>query len=1054
MEPIRYQIVDITAGDESQETTCDDEYPEKFYVIHLYGKGMDGQSVHTKITGFKPYFFIKVPDNFSLMKIKGYLNGKMKNPNTLLECKLVKRYDYYGFNNYKPETFIKFTCQSYSATFDVKNVLDKARLVLGNKPEYYEAKLAPFLRFLHERNIKPAGWVSTNEYTSNFTSKCPIDISVNCDNIFPYETNDIAPLKCSSFDIECYSGDHSRIPDPEFDEDTVTQIGTTTSFYGDKSGKITKHIITLKSCDPLDDTIVESYETEREVLIAWIKHINKVDPDIITGYNIYGFDFKYLYSRAVKLGIKREFSNTSRIKFFESELKSKTLSSSAMGFNEMYYMDSPGRLLIDLYKVVQRDYKFESYKLDNVAGEFIKGKIKGVKVGKRYTWLTVDNVQDIELDNFIGITIDKLSPFYCSEQSKFKVRKIEQGKLVIEGAITGLDTLFNSGKILEWSLKKDDIAVKDIFVFQNIDSAHRSVIAKYCIQDNILCNKLLDKIQVLSNNIAMANICYVPMSYLFLRGQGIKAYSLIAKQCMEDKYLIPDIENRMVSDEKYQGAIVLEANPGGYFNPVVVNDFASLYPSSIISHNLSPDTLITNKTGQCLYPIQKIKVSETQSYSFILPDTAYDSEEALRPRRGIIPRVLIGLLAARKATRKIMATETDTFQRFILEGRQLAYKLTANSIYGAMGSNFGAVAAKPVAESCTAVGRQLLQFARDTAKDVYPDCKIVYGDTDSLMVEYLQVPKGATKEEKEEILEKSMDCGRKVEEIVSEKLPWPHSFEYEKIYYPYILYSKKRYSGVMYSNNPKKYDKIDNKGIVLQRRDNAKIVKVTFQGALEAILFKQSAEEAFAFVEKSITDMCNGIFGNDYLTVTKTYKKTATGTHNDTVLSLRERIKRNPEHEELQAKLNAMGDKLKTELGHITMIRRMIERGDTSIQYNDRVPYIYIKLEKEQERMMLQESGRKTLLQGDRMETPAFIEEHNLKIDYAHYIESQIAKPLLQLLSIFEEDDEVSLKLTDLDKKLEYKEKQVMKRFFKPMIQRETLKQRGIRTIDSYFSKE
>lgn len=1384
---IRFQIVDITAGDETDYSLTDDDKEEKNYIIHMYGRAMNGDSVHAKIVGFKPYFYIKVPDNFGLIGLKNHLGNKMRNPDGLIDCKMLKRYDYYGFNNYKPETFIKFICQSYNATFDVKNVLDKARLILGSRPMYYEAKLAPFLRFLHEREIKPAGWVHIKKWSDCFTSKCSIDIQCNANDIESYITNDIAPLVCSSFDIECYSGDHSRIPDPEFIEDVVTQIGTTTNIYGSKDGEIKKHIITLKSCAPIDGVTVESYETEEDVLIAWIKHIDSIDPDIITGYNIYGFDFKYLYRRAEKLGIKTAFSNTSRIKRFESDLKSKTLSSSAMGFNEMYYMDSPGRLLIDLYKVVQRDYKFESYKLDNVAGEFIKGKIKKVNVGKRYTWLTVDNVNDIEVGNYIGITIDKLNTYHCEEQSKFCVRKIDAGKLVIEGQLTGLEDLSS----IEWTLKKDDISVKDIFAFQNIDAEHRSVIATYCIQDNILCNKLLDKLQVLSNNIAMANICYVPMSYLFLRGQGIKAYSLIAKQCMDDKFLIPDIENRASDNDKYQGAIVLEANPGGYFNPVVVNDFASLYPSSIISHNLSPDTLITKKTGDCLYPTQKIQVSDTQSYNFILPDTEYDGDEALRPRRGIIPRVLISLLAARKATRKRMATETDIFQRFILEGRQLSYKLVANSIYGNLGSSFGSVACKPVAEACTSVGRQLLQFARDTAKEVYPDCKIVYGDsvtgdtplllqkddgsitiktietlgtnwfdyrifkegqqdrhdkqqdvcnykvwtsngwseikrvirhrckkelfrvntdagcvdvtedhslltmdkaiikskdlivgetkllqhyplfvtsnlkldelmnhnnisdkesfikgffyncpswaldnankelleqikewaesiyntpfkiletmessgvyklvptkiikhmidtyrplfydthkfkivpddilngseqtrldfmkgyyaadgdkctgvrksirmdnngkigtaqlnyllkslglhtsicirsdkpsiyrinttsniqrenvntikkivnlgvtddfvydletevgnfqagigtiivknTDSLMVEYLQVPKGAKKEEKEEILKKSMDCGKEVEKIVSAKLPWPHNFEYEKCYFPYILYSKKRYSGVMYSNNPKKYDKIDNKGIVLQRRDNAKIVKISFQGALEAILFKQSPDEAFGFVNQTITDMCNGVYEKEYLAVTKTYKKTATGTHNDTVLALREKLKFNPAHEEANAKLQALGDKLKTELGHITMIRRMKERGDTSIQYNDRVPYIYIKLDKEQERMLLESSGRKTLLQGDRMETPTFIEENNLNIDYAHYIEKQIAKPLLQLLAIFEPDDDTCMQLEDLDKKLEYKEKQLMKRFFKPMIQRETLKQRGIKSIDSFFSK-
>ena len=78
-----------------------------------------------------------------------------------------------------------------------------------------------------------------------------------------------------------------------------------------------------------------------------------------------------------------------------------------------------------------------------------------------------------------------------------------------------------------WRLAKDDIGPKDIFRLQKQDAEGRRIVAKYCIQDCALCNKLINKLSIISNNIGMANVCIVPLSYIFLRGQGVKIFSLV-----------------------------------------------------------------------------------------------------------------------------------------------------------------------------------------------------------------------------------------------------------------------------------------------------------------------------------------------------------------------------------------------------------------------------------------------------------------------------------------------------------------------------------------------
>ena len=93
----------------------------------------------------------------------------------------------------------------------------------------------------------------------------------------------------------------------------------------------------------------------------------------------------------------------------------------------------------------------------------------------------------------------------------------------------------------------------------------------------------------------MANICSVPMNFLVMRGQGIKLTSYIAKKCREKGTLMPVIE-KGVGDEGYEGAIVLDPKCDLYLdNPVACVDYASLYPSSMLSENLSHDSKVWTK---------------------------------------------------------------------------------------------------------------------------------------------------------------------------------------------------------------------------------------------------------------------------------------------------------------------------------------------------------------------------------------------------------------------------------------------------------------------------
>jgi len=332
---------------------------------------------------------------------------------------------------------------------------------------------------------------------------------------------------------------------------------------------------------------------------------------------------------------------------------------------------------------------------------------------------------------------------------------------------------------MTWGLAKDDITPQQLFEYYKRDSEHRAIIAKYCIQDCQLCIFLLNKLQILPNNFGMSNVCSVPLSYIFQRGQGVKIFSLVSKQCAEDGYLIPLIRSNPDSedDDGYEGAIVLDPVPGIYIeDPISVLDYASLYPSSMISENISHDSIVIDPKYDNLPGYEYINIT------YDLYEGEGDKKHRVGERvcryaqfpegeKGVIPRILQKLLVARKTTRKKMEETTfimkdgrsfsaiikkksedgltitlangdtvatveiesmadsyDDFQKAVLDGLQLAYKITANSVYGQVGARTSPIHMKDLAASTTATGRNLILSAKDFLEK---NCsaKVIYGDS-------------------------------------------------------------------------------------------------------------------------------------------------------------------------------------------------------------------------------------------------------------------------------------------------------------------------------------
>ena len=546
--------------------------------------------------------------------------------------------------------------------------------------------------------------------------------------------------------------------------------------------------------------------------------LKKYDPDIILGYNIFGFDFDYINKRVdylfpccskcgryhdykcpkhdfYRLGRLMRNRETDRIHSLDTTSKpkqsmkyynnfwekrcqvvKKELSSSGLGDNILHYISMDGRVIFDIQKEIQKAHSLDSYKLDNVSAHFMKGTItkkmlilnKENDKEKNSHLLYTTNLGTLKNNDYITINIHtKYGNLKYQNGKKFKI--IQLGEKVKAILIDGKINLKKYQKDLvsyEWCLAKDDVSPQQIFDFhKNGNSEGRAKIAKYCIMDCELCIHLLLLLDIIPNNMGMANVSTVPLPYIFLRGQGIKISSLVVKECSKLNTRIPTLKNfngdKM--DDGFEGAIVLEPNPGIYLDdPITVLDYASLYPSSIIEKNLSHETFMGTQEDIDKHPekfgwihsvphhiisyddyryetkgktIHKIK-EETQTTCYF---AKYNQEKS--DKRGIIPTILQTLLDQRKATRKRIKETDDEDKKKVLDGLQLAYKVTANSVYGQMGAKTSSICFKKIAACTTAIGRERIEDASNGVKrwaeaEGYDKPEIVYGDTDSVFVKF------------------------------------------------------------------------------------------------------------------------------------------------------------------------------------------------------------------------------------------------------------------------------------------------------------------------------
>lgn len=890
-------------GDQARPTRC---------TVLLFGCTEAGNSVLVRVTGFRPYVYIE-GHSCSMVKARVARLANLKQEDIVFEA--VQRKHMYGW---APNTMTHPTCRrefeytkvSFPTVQSMKRVVMPSRFQSSEAIRVHEDKVTPDTKFMDDNNLVPSGWVVVSgTVAKKKVSHCRVELECSMDALKPDARPEIAPLLVAFVDIECVS-QSMGFPDATLQGDEVCQIGVNYWRVGTPKETTVKVLyVSPRRCGPVAGAYVQRYDSEAELLRGFRSScMVDADPDVLATYNGFGFDLPYLWKRAELLSLD-DFYFFDRVIARRCPASTKELSSSALGNNDLFIIEMFGRTNLDIFHWVKAREKLDSYKLDSV-GEHFLGEKK------------------VEMDY----------------KALFEMARGSPGQIARVGV--------------------------------------------YCLQDCYLLVLLCIRLQIFAANVEMSRVCHTPMEMLVTRGQQIKVINQLVHyghrmeargKAMRDGGYILNTPTSFSGgpDDSYMGATVIDAKSKYYKVPIATLDFMSLYPSIILANNFCFSTLVQDP--------RYLNIPGVEYVTIQVEDKTYVWAKGMQ---GIIPEMMRALLRARREAKKLMGAAAKAAKEFedrereaermgdleasgeacsgknralvekeVYNARQLALKVSANSIYGFTGAvKTGKYHCLAVADCVTFRARQMLHRTVDMVHEFSRgQCEVVYGDTDSVMVHFFDTEDAAASAAIAE--QCALWC---TEKFQSETGTDDIVLEFEKVYWPYLLMRKKRYAGLMWepsgTDGRMAVTKLDAKGIELVRRDNCALAKRIQKKCLDALMYKRDPDLA---VQEIKAELCTIV--NDEVPLAD-YK-------------LSKSMRKNY---------------INNDLPHLAVCKKMAKRNPGSEpRVGDRVPYV-----------LLYDRKRPKAKTFEKAEDIGFAARHAdvCTVDRLYYLEHQIEKPICALM--------------------------------------------------------
>jgi len=982
VKPFHYEIEDNWRG-------------RGYQNLHIWAKSSEknSPSLLLRIQNFPCFLCIELPiydENNNILSwnnnvcnsVFGYFNWILdkKGESKAFYFELLKKLDIYNFTPIKKNYLYLYFHNNKSLSI-VSRLCSTPRTISGMgsiKLTCHELKINSIRRLMSIKqcmysqvfsvrgrkvpfNFDDRASINTiNEYFIDWNTITPISFEESSKMIFNVSIN--------SFDIETFSSNPRAMPDAFNPSDCITMISCIYQVLNQPETKRTACIV-LGECSDIPGSEIIRVKTEIELLLAFAKLVVDMDSDIITGYNIFGYDYNYIVNR-FKINFL-DIPYMGRLINRQTKIYDQTWASSAYGTVTMVFIIMEGKINIDLYPNVKRLFKLRKYSLDFVSNYFLGHGKHDVSAREMF-------------------------------------------------------------EIYEKSL------IKDQNNNQSLESvAETTKVVAYCLEDSNLVIELFDKVNIWHHLVELANIAGVSILDLCTRGEQIRIYSNLSNECFKKGYVL---SNPKTFDYYYSGAFVSDPIVGLHEN-VFTFDFNSLYPSIIIGYNLCYTTYIPQELWNTVREedCNVIKFSQEEPIDFLSvdreknvieesDDESDDEDEEkkkdvkmitrhyefrfVKPhiRSGILPDLEKGWINDRKKVKKelknveneikllkdeIKSVESDKLSELenklneleiceiVLDKRQSAIKVLANSGYGFTGVRSGYLPILPVAMSICALGRQLVNKANEFFVENYKQygAVCVYGDTDSSFIS-LNLNEGDDfikigNEMSEAISgrpEKILNDGTILPEIIG-IFPKPLVMEYENNSRVLCL-KKKMYAKMNRSFHTRDFErtkdgkiKISPKGILTARRGTSKLAIKIYSEVMYSIMNRETIIESLQILSQNIISLMNDEFDvREYLT-----------------------------------KISELGSSYKSENYSMNLFSNNLIKEGTIVKSGDRIEFIVIMTKEEEENLNIKvKKNHHKIYVGNKMrEVDNWMKNPDKEeIDYIYYISKGLEKPFDFMFSV------------------------------------------------------
>ena len=799
-------------------------------------------------------------------------------------------------------------------------------------PEYgmlaFDMLRPPFLFHL-SKQIVPCGWVQLAQYSVVNEGKNHVDLHVQCSmrDICPLNRDDIAPHKELCFDIETCSNEN-RFPNSAQPLDAVTMISFWVRSYNqddesdwqattlilDTRPNNPYNIYTQRSetkiaAPPLEDgeELARSHviwcATEAQLLDTFSQQIREKDPAFITGYNIDGYDWGYLFDRYAYYKImdhlRRNVPAANLARMYDDMKRLATEFAPKLKATEILNSELKERRIAALWKWLNQ--KLETIfgcKEFNCATSLTRPQLPVcVRAFSCHDTLEqfitaaqyMRQLDDVHWPRGLTASPDEAdvhhyfphfgrSAIPCELELRSLssaafgdniMRAIKTSSMLGRTSVDMFMQVKKKHKLASYSLnnvmehffglKKVDLPYEKMFQLIRSGQYLEKVIL-YCERDAQLPLLLSTRNHILTFTIQTRRVCRNAVSQQTGTTQQVLqklAWSAIYNNSpYQWKLNTPFFETERV---RYDGAHVFDPEQLGtntYYDTDTMPfclDFASLYPNIILSYVTATDTIVTEADAQalCQKGVQvraleaSVRVYRCSTCGLTFNSVAELQEHEKKKRHGpssydyesilktyhfvqsdsIIREMLLDVLAERKAAKKRMKQHKkngNEFGAMLENAQQLALKVVANSVYGAMGASIGYVACNPVAACVTKKGSDLIQLTAQTAESqewtvsmlgwqLKAQCKLIYGDTDSVFLivqrtdgfaQYNQGLSDANKLKLDLLI--TTKFGVRIAAYITDTVfqEFPHMvLEFEKTYSRFVSIMKKKYAGLKYADD-------------------------------------------------------------------------------------------------------------------------------------------------------------------------------------------------------------------------------------------------------------